>query len=362
MNKNTLLISVFSFCLFCGCGDDNDGIPEWPWTDPTEEPTPPPEEPVEANPTIVAAGWSNVNAAFGSLPEYINVYKSPEQLQGKKAVAYIAVADMAKGGKFEVLGDIAYCDDKSIANYGAETVNTPDQFYTTSKAPIIINGGLFFYAAKSDDSAFYVSQNLVARNGEILAVNQTYWVEDWSSDPLVMWYPTIGTFCQTEDGTCKTTWTYSTGTKHYCYSVPADNALNKEPLEVPSATFPGVAEEFKAVNAIGGAGVLLSNGEIKNTWAQELLDVAADSNQPRTAIAYSTDKKLMFFVCEGRERTEGVAGLTTGEVANVLKSLGCTEALNLDGGGSRCMLVNGKETIKPSGGEQRAVLTGVRMY
>ena len=133
-------------------------------------------------------------------------------------------------------------------------------------------------------------------------------------------------------------------------------------MEVPSATFPGVAEEFKAVNAIGGAGVLLSNGEIKNTWAQELLDVAADSNQPRTAIAYSTDKKLMFFVCEGRERTEGVAGLTTGEVANVLKSLGCTEALNLDGGGSSCMLVNGKETIKPSGGEQRAVLTGVRMY
>ena len=66
MNKNTLLLSVFSFCLFCGCGDDNDGIPEWPWTDPTEEPTPPPEEPVEANPAIVAAGWTNVNASFGT--------------------------------------------------------------------------------------------------------------------------------------------------------------------------------------------------------------------------------------------------------------------------------------------------------
>jgi exopolysaccharide biosynthesis protein len=36
--------------------------------------------------------------------------------------------------------------------------------------------------------------------------------------------------------------------------------------------------------------------------------------------------------------------------------LGCVEAMNLDGGGSSCMLVNGKETIKPSDKEgQRPV-------
>ena len=44
--------------------------------------------------------------------------------------------------------------------------------------------------------------------------------------------------------------------------------------------------------------------------------------------------------------------------AAVLKAQGCTEALNLDGGGSSCMLINGKETIKPSDGHQRAVLDG----
>jgi exopolysaccharide biosynthesis protein len=32
----------------------------------------------------------------------------------------------------------------------------------------------------------------------------------------------------------------------------------------------------------------------------------------------------------------------------MLKDLGCVEALNLDGGGSSCLLVNGKETIRPS--------------
>ena len=96
-----------------------------------------------------------------------------------------------------------------------------------------------------------------------------------------------------------------------------------------------------------------------NTWEDELQDVAANSQQPRTAIGYNaTDNKLIFFVCEGRNMTEGVAGLTTAQVAAILKAQGCTEALNLDGGGSSCMLINGIETIKPSDGHQRAVLDG----
>lgn len=90
-----------------------------------------------------------------------------------------------------------------------------------------------------------------------------------------------------------------------------------------------------------------------------MLDISGASNQPRTAIGSTADKKMILFVCEGRNMTAGVAGLTTGDVANVMKSLGCTEALNLDGGGSSCMLVNGNETIKGSDGKQRKVLTAV---
>ena len=60
-------------------------------------------------------------------------------------------------------------------------------------------------------------------------------------------------------------------------------------------------------------------------------------------------------MCEGRQKTSGVYGLTTADIANVLLDLYCVEAINLDGGGSSCMLVNGKETIKVSDGSQRAV-------
>jgi len=40
-------------------------------------------------------------------------------------------------------------------------------------------------------------------------------------------------------------------------------------------------------------------------------------------------------------------------------SLGCVEALNLDGGGSSCLLINGIETIKPSDKEGERPVPGV---
>ncbi|MEO6732892.1 MAG: phosphodiester glycosidase family protein [Ferruginibacter sp.] len=49
-------------------------------------------------------------------------------------------------------------------------------------------------------------------------------------------------------------------------------------------------------------------------------------------------------------------GASLTEAAQLMAGLGCEEALNLDGGGSSCMLIKGKETIKPSDkGIQRAV-------
>lgn len=347
--------------MLLSCSSDDDSIPGWPWTDPEEKPeTPEPEDPY---PDLINAGWTNVGADYGELPSYIAVYKAPSSLVDKKVVAYIAIADLANGGNFDVLGDLGWCDDANITNFGAEAVFTPSQFYDASKAPVIVNGGLFFSAEKTDGNIFYISQSLAMRESNLMAVNQTYWVQDWSSDPLVIWYPTIGAFLQKADGTCEATWTYtlSSGTT-YCYPAPADNALDKAPLDVPSATFPEGATELNAVKGIGGVSVLVKGGEIKDTWKQELMDVSADSNQPRTAIGYTADKKLILFVCEGRNMTEGVAGLTTADEAQIMKALGCTEALNLDGGGSSCMLINGKETIQPSDGSQRAVLTGIRMY
>ena len=111
--------------------------------------------------------------------------------------------------------------------------------------------------------------------------------------------------------------------------------------------------------------MLLREGKLVNTWEAELLygdgadDKMPKARHPRTAIGYTKEGLLILFVCEGRGMTEGVAGLTFEEEAQVLQSLGCTEALNLDGGGSSCMLVQGSGTIKESDGGQRPVASVV---
>lgn len=72
-------------------------------------------------------------------------------------------------------------------------------------------------------------------------------------------------------------------------------------------------------------------------------------------MGYTGDGYLIIMAIQGR--LPGIAeGATLEQEAKLLKDLGCIEALNLDGGGSSCMLVNGKETITPSSkGLQRPV-------
>ncbi len=299
--------------------------------------------------TFIDLGWTDVGASYGTLPEYVSVYGSPASLNGKPVVAYIAVVDMkcADWDVWSVRSDISCKTDDSY--------KTPSQVYEDTKAPIIVNGGFFFWSDGNYTSSLAVSK------GEALAYNINYASEDWVS----VYYPTRAAFLQKEDGGFDACWTYAVSAEcHYAYQIPADNSYEKEPLDVPSATFPADAEIFQARTAIGGGPVLIKDGRICDTWKEEMFDVGGvepASSHPRTAIGITADKKMIVFVCEGRNITEGVMGMTTAEVASVLKDLGCVDAVNLDGGGSSCMLVNGKETIKVSGGKQRAVASAVML-
>ncbi len=118
----------------------------------------------------------------------------------------------------------------------------------------------------------------------------------------------------------------------------------------------GIKDIWKMRTAVGGGPVLLYNGNIRITNNEELkfTGKAINDKHPRTAMGYTKDNKLIILVIEGRNNV--AHGATLHQEAQILKDLDCVEALNLDGGGSSCMLVNGKETIKPSDKEgQRPV-------
>ncbi len=71
------------------------------------------------------------------------------------------------------------------------------------------------------------------------------------------------------------------------------------------------------------------------------------SRHPRTGVGFSKDGKTLFFVTvDGRQ--ESSVGMTLVEFAELLTELGCNTALNLDGGGSTTMVINGEVVNSPS--------------
>lgn len=71
---------------------------------------------------------------------------------------------------------------------------------------------------------------------------------------------------------------------------------------------------------------------------------------PRTAAGRRADGTVLLVVADGR--SPQAAGLTMGELQQVMLALGCRDAINLDGGGSTAMVVRGEVVNHPSDNRQ----------
>lgn len=111
----------------------------------------------------------------------------------------------------------------------------------------------------------------------------------------------------------------------------------------------GHAEEWKiADHIIGGAGLLARDGRLLDDWAAE--DVApgfAAVRHPRTMIGTHADGSIWLVTVDGRQ-PQLSAGMTLAELRDLAARLGLRSALNLDGGGSTTMWVDGTVVNSPS--------------
>jgi hypothetical protein len=129
--------------------------------------------------------------------------------------------------------------------------------------------------------------------------------------------------------------------------IPEDALLIAEPPEVENSK--SVFRNFKVGQrvilwtsvrmgdgtgireAIGGLPMLITNGKISIEGEGEPGDYLR-ARHPRTAVCYTNDNYI-FAVVDGRQPKLSV-GMTLEELASFMLSLGCTEAMNTDGGGS----------------------------
>lgn len=106
--------------------------------------------------------------------------------------------------------------------------------------------------------------------------------------------------------------------------------------------------------AIGTSYSLIQNGKVNLENSSKFSHSTV--RNPRTMFGHK-GKNFILAVADGR--TSNSRGLTANQQAQVMLELGCTSAVNMDGGGSSTMAVteNGvvKVKNKPSGGTERAV-------
>ena len=113
------------------------------------------------------------------------------------------------------------------------------------------------------------------------------------------------------------------------------------------------ADWTRTYTAVAGMTVL------KDSVIQTSDDPTMTNRNPRTAIAFN-NTYIFYLVCDGRsELSVGMTGTELGTFCRDM--LGATWAVNLDGGGSSTMIVNGELKNVPSDGHERAVGNGMLM-
>jgi Phosphodiester glycosidase len=103
-----------------------------------------------------------------------------------------------------------------------------------------------------------------------------------------------------------------------------------------------------AQDIVGGAGLLIHAGRDVEDWTIERFNQGfAELRHPRTMIGTSADGTIWLVTVDGRQPELSV-GMSLAELRTLARRLGLTNALNLDGGGSTTMWVQGQVMNKPS--------------
>ena len=117
--------------------------------------------------------------------------------------------------------------------------------------------------------------------------------------------------------------------------------LSKKDVELSVKTVP----EWKGVkHIISGGPYLVKDGKVYVDMTAQKLQAIGGRN-PRSAIGYTADNNIILVAVDGREGSS--IGMTLMELANFMQSIGCVGAINLDGGGSTVMYVNGRVVNNP---------------
>lgn len=275
--------------------------------------------------------WTNITSTF-SLPEGVEVFKG-ERASPLLKIWYLKVN----------------MNNKNIAIKPYISTPVGNREIITNFLPRInaiagINGGFFDMTSGASYSACVNPDIVLAKNIQAVTRNSKSYILTRSFFGIM------------ESREMAIDWIYHFGNKTtdiYRYDQPTPNK-DGTPAAAPSMTSGKSYSDLLV--GIGGGPTLLKAGKVNVTYNEEVFwgsGVGLDNGDPRTAVGFTKDKYCIMITADGRQAASAGIGLT--ELGQVMLSLGCVDAMNLDGGGSTQMAVGSKLVNVPS--ESRPVPT-----
>ena len=222
---------------------------------------------------------------------------------------------------------------------------TLTQFSQNKKARVVVNGGYFLIDKTPTEHVglLYVNNRTVApATRSVLRNNKRY-------------FTARGALGFLDDGGIDIAWVTSRNDSLFNFPEPLENQP-EEPVD--SFDF-SKAETWEVDDAIHAGPVLMHDGKIRVTTNEEVFfGSTIPDTHPRTAAGYRNSGELVLLVVDGRQVDS--RGVDLQELAILMRDLGCVEAINLDGGGSSAMVVDGKLLNRPAGTtSQREVMSAI---
>ena len=233
---------------------------------------------------------------------------------------------------------------KILVSNDQDGLDTPENFAIKFNATVVINGGYF---SRSTNPVSHVgllktdNQLIEPASGTVIRENIRYNV-------------TRGAMGIYDDGKIDIGWASTKNDSIFQWSMPIKNRPGK-----PGIFNHSNAKFWDVAYAMHAGPVLISGGELNVTSEEEVFfNTPVDGVQPRSAIGYNNNGDVIMMVVDGRQVDS--RGVYLKELALLMSQFKCIEALNLDGGGSSALYVDGNLINRPIGlNIQREVMSSI---
>lgn len=310
------------------------------------------EEPAGLTPV-----WTDMSRQY-KVHSSVKLYRTETEISGRNVKAWYALADMSAG-------------DIELRTFMTPAATRPsDAAKELDGVQIMVNGGYF----SGNESYSYVMDHGVEAAPGIRSVAASYYADSELHMVSRNYNVTRGAFGVNSDQKPSLKWIYTSC--DWAYEVPMP-VFNSGPVTQPTSTYPSYKQKWDVHSAIGGGPVILHDDHlcIDYLTTKDKGDAKRYVGNPemigdevfgptvriaRTAIGHTADGKIVIMVVDG---TNGSAGVSLDELARLMKGVGCTDVLNLDGGDSSVMCATQEGVVLnyPSGGAERQVVSFVAL-